>query len=182
MIKGNASSGAIFNDSEDRRFLLWRSREKGHGIVTFILLNPSTADENKNDPTVLRCWTRAQALGFKTMLLTNLFSFRSTNPKGIQIDRDGDLLENTVTIRRCAVRSNLVICAWGNHGKLERRGHQILGGLRGSGIDVHVFGISKQGEPIHPLYLPYGLETKRLDWDSIRIDGGSIVFENKEAE
>jgi hypothetical protein len=177
-----AESGAVFNDKRDRRFLLWRSREDGAGIISFTLLNPSTADEIKNDPTVLRCWIRSQEMGFKTMLLTNIFSYRSTDPKGIVIEEAAELLENIVTIRRSAIRADLVVCAWGIHGQLDRRGHQILGMMRQDRIPVHVFGMTKSGEPRHPLYLPYNLKPTPLDWDSLRIDGGFVQYKNKEEE
>lgn len=169
-------NGAIFNEDRTKRFLLWRSRPEGDGVITFIMLNPSTADEVKNDPSVLRCWTRAQKMGFRVMFVCNLFSIRSTDPKGIVPDEGDDYHENFSTIIRAVRRSNMIVCAWGNHGDINTLGHQILGNLRRLEYPVFVFGITKANQPKHPLYIGYDVEPKPIDWKSLKLRTGGIIF------
>ena len=56
-------SWAIYSDCERYRYTLRREWGGGSGGVTFVMLNPSTATEVQNDPTVERCERRARAMG-----------------------------------------------------------------------------------------------------------------------
>ena len=61
--KGDAVSEAVYSDCERYRYLLTRVWGPGPKAL-FVMLNPSTATEVQNDPTVERCERRARALGY----------------------------------------------------------------------------------------------------------------------
>src|SRR5579864_646380 len=77
---GGHRGGAWFDRGRRYRYLLWRAWGGGGRFVLFILLNPSTADQDRNDPTVERCERRARTSGFDGLLVANLFALRSTDP------------------------------------------------------------------------------------------------------
>jgi len=157
--------GALFSDCERYRYLLWR--RWGADSLTakwcnFIMLNPSTADEMRNDPTVARCEKRARDWGFDGLYVTNIFAWRSTNPYDLRRVDDPIGPENNTCIIETAALSKLVVCAWGNHGKLGNRSDAIR--LLLAAIPTHALKMSENtGEPYHPLYLSYSLKPISMD-------------------
>ena len=149
---------AHFSDCKNYRYNLIRTFANGEGIINFIMLNPSTANEEFNDPTVARCEQRALDYGFKQMIVTNIFAFRATDPKEMQQADDPLGMLNDFTIIQEAKKSHKVICAWGEIGKFMHRSDRIRQLLRMNHIDVHALKINKSGEPAHPLYLSFKLE------------------------
>lgn len=159
--------GARFSDCRRYRYELWREAQgqlfTGRGTLNFIMLNPSTADEKVNDPTVERCERRCRRWGYDRLVVTNLFAWRATDPSEIRkcdADPIGD--DNDRTLQNVAKRANLVICAWGNDGGYRGRAKEVLQMLRDSGVQPHMLRVSKEGQPEHPLYLPYELEPQQL--------------------
>ena len=128
--------------------------------LVFIGLNPSTADESKNDPTVTRCINFAKRLGFSGVHMLNLFGWRSTDPKGC---RDEGLnaigAENDANIVKvCQARTTgVVVAAWGAFPWAQERGEEVTTMLTRSGIVVNAMGLTRDGFPRHPLYLPKDL-------------------------
>lgn len=122
------------------------------GIVTFILLNPSTADEEHDDPTIRRCIRYATDWGFTRLIVVNLFAFRATNPKAMRTARDPYGPENAVEITRAAQVADLVVAGWGAHGAYQNAGTNTIARLRHHGVDVYALALTKGGEPVHPLY------------------------------
>jgi hypothetical protein len=123
-------------------------------FALFIMLNPSTADLEKNDPTVAKCIRLARRWGFGGVEIRNIFAIRGTDPKVIrQVENPvGD--GNTAAIES-AVRSRktgLIVAAWGNHGKFAGRSADVRAILTEIGRPVYCFALSKSGEPVHPLY------------------------------
>lgn len=131
-------------------------------MINFCMLNPSTADEVQNDPTVERCERRAQALDFGGYVVTNIFALRSTDPRALYVDADPIGSGNDDAIIAAARASALVVCAWGAHGELKQRGTAVLSLLLDAGIHPHVLSLTKDGHPAHPLYLPYTLQPRPL--------------------
>ena len=147
------SSGAEFSSDRRYRYTLWRAWGLGQRAC-FILLNPSTADESTNDPTIERCERRARMWGYAGLEVLNVFAFRSTDPAGLLRVDDPVGPDNDSAIGRVAGSSAVVICGWGGHGTLLGRGRAVLNLL--SGTPLYALRINAAtGEPGHPLYLPY---------------------------
>lgn len=133
---------------------------KPHQFVQFIGLNPSTADETKNDPTVRRCVNFAKAWGFGAMCMTNIFAWRSTDPAALYRQHDPIGPENDRWLKDVAAEATLVVCCWSNHGSLGGRSAQVKRLLES--IDLHCFKMSQQGQPWHPLYLPGNIQPMKM--------------------
>lgn len=153
---------AWFSPCRKYRYSLSREWDQWKPWVNFIMLNPSTADESKNDPTVERCQRRAVEMGFGHMEVTNIFALRSTDPAGLLKVDDPVGPKNDLWIRLIAKASDLVICAWGTDGKLYERGAHVLQLLRNLDIEPHCLKLSKDGHPCHPLYQPYSLQPQPM--------------------
>ena len=119
------------------------------------MLNPSTADEAVDDPTIARCLRRAGKLGFSRLIVTNLFAFRSTNPANLFQAEDPVGPDNDRWLMEVAKGSDMVICGWGNHGTYMKRSESVASRLRRAGVKLHALKITAVGEPTHPLYVPY---------------------------
>jgi len=161
--KGDARSTAIYSDCERYRYLLTRVWNPDGRKALFIMLNPSTATEIQNDPTVERCERRARTLGFGAFRVTNIFAWRDTDPKAMRAAADPVGPENDAAILQSCPWADRIICAWGTHGAHLDRGSQVEALLRATDLPLYHLGLSKAGHPKHPLYIAYA-ETPRL-WD-----------------
>lgn len=118
-----------------------------------IMLNPSTADEERNDPTVERCERRARANGFGGLLVANIFALRSTDPKALYVHPAPVGSRNDLAILSMAREAGQVVCAWGVHGALSDRGLRVATRLTREGLRFGVLGLTREGHPRHPLYM-----------------------------
>ena len=150
------STGATFSPCRRYRYTLNREWREGEGTCTFVMLNPSTATEQILDPTVRRCVGYAQDWGYKRLQVLNIFAFRATDPKELYLVADPVGPENDDAIVIGAGGSDLVVCAWGNHGKLNGRGREVLG-LLSEYAEPMVLAMTKANHPNHPLYLKASL-------------------------
>jgi hypothetical protein len=142
-------SGAQFSDCRKWRYLLWRRWDRRRPVANFLMLNPSTADEVKLDPTCARARAYAEAWGYGALIVTNVFGWRSTDPQALKRVKDPVGNGNDAAILRAARESDLVVCAWGNHGvDRSRQVRELL-----AGIPLHVLKLTGAGQPGHPLYL-----------------------------
>lgn len=148
-------SGAKFSPCMRYRYRLWRNWEPEKGYVTFLMLNPSTANEIENDPTVERCQTRALDMGFGGLQVVNIFAYRSTDPRVLYGLDDPVGPENDAAILEATREAKLVVCAWGKHGNLNNRGVEVTGMLRAAGVQLNCLGTNQDGTPKHPLYVGY---------------------------
>ena len=153
--KGDAPSIAIFSDCERYRYALTRVWLPKGLKVNFVMLNPSTATEVQNDPTVERCERRARTLGFGGFRVTNIFAWRDTDPKKMRAARDPIGPENDTAISDACNWADQIIAAWGTHGAYLDRGVQVAEIIRRSRKPVFHLGLSKEGHPKHPLYIAY---------------------------
>ena len=153
-IKGDAVSEAVYSDCGRYRYLLTRVWGPGPKAL-FVMLNPSTATEVQNDPTVERCERRARALGCGAFRVTNIFAFRATDPKVMRAEADPVGPGNDAAIGESAVWADRIICAWGNHGVHLDRGATATALLRATGRELWHLGLTGQREPRHPLYVGY---------------------------
>jgi len=143
------SRRADFSPCRLFRYTLWRTWDKQKPYVMFIGLNPSTADESKDDPTIRRCMGFAKAWGFGGLCMTNLFAYRATDPNKMKAWPDPIGLHNDAWLIRVATDAGLVVAAWGNHGNHLSRAADVRRLIDG----MCCLGTTKQGEPKHPLYL-----------------------------
>ena len=147
-------SGASFSACRRWRTLLWRRWDEAKPAANFLMLNPSTADETVLDPTCARARDYAERWGYGTLLVTNVFAWRATNPHEMKAARDPVGKGNDAAILRAARKSAIVVCAWGNHGAHFERSRTVLRLLRSAGVSLHMLRLNANGEPAHPLYLP----------------------------
>ncbi len=151
-------SGALFAPCRTWRYLLWRSLGGSGGTYLFLLLNPSTADERVNDPTVARCCTRAFRWGASRLIVANIFAFRATDPRVMKAAPDPIGPDNDQHILAAAAQASRIICGWGEHGAHMGRGRAVMTMLQDAGHDLYCLRKNlKSQQPCHPLYLPYGL-------------------------
>ena len=153
--KGDAPSTAVYSDCERYRYSLTRVWDPAGGKVLFVMLNPSTATEVQNDPTVERCERRARALGFGAFQVTNIFAWRDTDPRKMRAAAEPVGPENDATILAGVDWADQVVAAWGTHGEHLGRGPAVETLLRASESPVYHLGLSKAGHPKHPLYISY---------------------------
>ena len=149
--------------SRDRVYRYWLEADvnpSGTGSCMFLMLNPSTADEEFSDPTVTRCKTYAASWGFSTLVVCNLFALRSTDPTGLKEVDDPIGPENDQAILDAGRDAVLIVCAWGVHGAYMNRGNCVLKTLENAvlGGKIGYLKLTKDGHPSHPLYLPSGLK------------------------
>jgi hypothetical protein len=147
--------GATFSDCGRYRYSLWRIWDSAKQPAMFLMLNPSTADEVENDPTVERCQRRAMEMGYGGLRVGNIFAFRSTDPNVLYTVEDPIGPDNDAAIIESARESGIVVCGWGQHGNHLKRGEQVLAMLRDAGIRPHALKINQDGTPRHPLYVGY---------------------------
>ena len=153
-LKGDAASTALYSPCARFRYALTRVWAPGPRTV-FIMLNPSTATELQNDPTVERCERRARALGCGSFAVANIFAFRATDPKVMRAEADPVGPDNDETLLALARASDQIICAWGSHGSHLNRGAQVHALLRATGRPLYQLGLTQAGQPKHPLYIGY---------------------------
>jgi hypothetical protein len=145
---------AVYSEDEAYRFALTRRWGAGQGLL-FIMLNPSTATELANDPTVERCEQRARAWGYPGFSVANIFAFRATRPADLKRSAEPVGAGNDAVLADLARRAGQVICAWGLHGAHQGRGAAVEERLRDEGVALWHLGLTKGGHPRHPLYLGY---------------------------
>ena len=151
------SGGATFSPCGTWRYALRRRLEQGDArVLNVIGLNPSTADASRDDPTIRRCLSFARRLGFGSLVVTNAFALRSTDPAALRHAADPVGPGNDAWILRAALAADLVVAAWGGHGVLFDRGDRVAGLLGAAGVSLSCWGRVVSGEPRHPLYLPAG--------------------------
>jgi hypothetical protein len=143
-----------FSPCRQYRYSLWREwgglTPTCKGYAMFVGLNPSTADETQDDPTIRRCLAYAKAWGYDGLCMTNLFAYRATQPHDMLAQADPVGPENDAHLLELAASAGVVVAAWGNHGAHMGRDAIVKGVLP----NLHLLKITQEGQPGHPLYLP----------------------------
>lgn len=130
--------------------------------VLWVMLNPSTADEERNDPTVTRCVLFSQRWGFDGLVVVNLFALRATDPRDLYRAHPDEVVgeENDQHIVSQRLRCHRVVAAWGAHGALQGRASEVLHLLAPD--PVLCLGRTTLGYPRHPLYMRGDVEPEVL--------------------
>jgi hypothetical protein len=160
--------GAII--TEDYRYLLWREWNSNSKTISFIMLNPSRADAQINDPTITRCINFAKSWGYGRLEVVNLFAYRTSKPLLLKqavepigkdnAPRSGSLRDRYIV--ESVAKSDRVILAWGNHGTWKKQDLYTLELLKNC-INLYSLGITKKGCPRHPLYLRSTIKPQIFD-------------------
>src|ERR1044072_1939098 len=146
----NTWYSAKFSACGRYRYNLRREWDESLPTVLFVMLNPSTADEAKDDPTIRRCMTFARDWGYGRIIVANLFAFRATDPAQLKQVDDPVGPDNFLWLKKATIESHLTIAAWGVHGAFRNRNKDVLP----MPDNPHHLGLTKDGHPKHPLYLP----------------------------
>lgn len=161
--KGDAESAALYSPCGRYRYALTRIWAPSRPRLLYVMLNPSTATEEQNDPTIERCERRARTLGYGGFRACNIFAWRETSPallkraaEPVGPDNDAALAEAAIWIGE----TGLILCGWGAHGTYLGRGAEVEQILRATGRPLAHLGLTKHGAPRHPLYIAYATEPR----------------------
>ena len=155
-----------FDSTRTYRWFLEAKLSTQEGACLFIMLNPSTADEQQSDPTVTRCKDWTKKWGYGTLWVCNIFGFRSTDPGQLKLVDDPIGRLNDHYILKYAKQADRIICAWGTHGELLDRGPRVLHMLEEEswlGKTYHLGELTKDGHPGHPLYKKGDVELMQFE-------------------
>lgn len=155
---------AVYSLCEKYRFFLERVWDANTPPLVMLMLNPSTATELQNDPTVERCERRARQNGYGGLQVLNIFSLRSTDPKNLYQTIDPVGKYNDFFIRlilKQNAKNDNIVCGWGTHGRLNNREQKIFSFFEKENILPMAFKWTKTGHPQHPLYISYDEQPKQ---------------------
>ena len=162
---GTPHCGAIMSDDKLYRYALWRMWDASLPVANFVLLNPSTADDEIDDPTIVRLCRRAKQAKYGAVSVTNAYAYRATKPDVLKrFARDGGNPMGPLNDRAIiafASTSRAVVLGWGRHidEVVPDRQATIYALLRAAGVTWHTLGLNSDGTPKHPLYVPYSIVT-----------------------
>jgi hypothetical protein len=147
------------------RFTLSRVWDKTRGQLCWVMLNPSTADATKDDPTITRCINFAVSWGFGAITVVNLFALRATDPRQLSVVEDAIGPANESYVLGAMHQSLMTVAAWG--ASIPRRHAEHVARMRAALLAyeqsaVHVLGLTKHGQPRHPLFVP--AMTRSVPW------------------
>lgn len=143
---------AFFDEDRSHRYALWRTWGQGPECV-FIGLNPSLANEEKDDPTIRRCINFAKEWGYGGLIMLNIFAAVTPYPSLLQamVNPIGEL--NTRVIVRHCKKADIVVACWGGIAYGRDQADHILAMVLKERGEIHCLGVNKDGTPKHPLYL-----------------------------
>lgn len=141
-------SDAKFNLDKTQRYSLTRIWGDRNNCVLFIGLNPSTADETNDDPTIRRVIRFAKDWGFGGVIMCNLFTQVTADPKELVIDTPFEITQRAIANH--FYQAKMYVAAWGNFKQAEQRGKEVKKWLS----QMYALKINKNGSPRHPLYVP----------------------------
>lgn len=153
--------GAVISPCGLYRSMLWRVWDKRMARLVMIMLNPSTADGTCDDPTVVRCISRARMLGCGQLWIVNLFDFRATEPAAmLAADKPSSGAPNDAAIQLAIGRHNgMVIAGWGEHGGHRGRDAEVIEMVtQDLRRPLYALRLTKGGHPGHPLYVGYDVQ------------------------
>lgn len=145
---------AQFSPCRNYRYILTREWNPNLPPFMVIGLNPSTADENRDDPTIRRCIGFAFRERCGSLIMTNLFGWRDKSPAAMK--KQPNPLEhekgaNFRAISEQAAKAKIVVAAWGIHGNHKGQDVKLMLEYKGP---IQCFGFTDDGHPYHPLFLP----------------------------
>ncbi len=128
--------------------------------MLFIMLNPSTADAELDDPTIRKCRGFCERAYHGGFTVVNLFAYRATDPAELKKASDPIGPENMRHIMKAASEADTIICAWGTKGSFGRQNEKVINALKEN--DLFALELTKDGHPKHPLYISYDKQPIRM--------------------
>jgi hypothetical protein len=160
-------STAIFSKDRMYRYVLsWKTGIPGTKKIVWIMLNPSTANAFKLDPTLTRCLYRSRHHKANEMIILNLFAMRSPYPKDLYKVDDPIGPSNDAFIKRItSLNDVLIVCAWGSHVLAKERSLDVLRGIESmSTRAMYCVGLTKDNQPKHPLHVSYSEDLRPFEF------------------
>lgn len=151
---GTSWSWAEFSPCRRYRYALGRRWLSGKRMLVWVLLNPSTADESVNDPTVRRCLDYSKRWNFDALVILNLFAFREKNRAAMKTETDPVGPSNRLAFRKYIAPNQQVLCAWGTDGMHRRQDAQAKKWIEEEGGQLFILRLNQNGTPAHPGRLP----------------------------
>lgn len=182
MKKSPYDGGADIDPTGRYRYRLWRDLGGGGPTTTFIMLNPSTADGDTDDPTIRRCIGFAKALDSSLLMVVNLYAYRATSPRELLAERmrGGDIVgpDNDGFLRGELPAGSAVIAAWGAGQRwMTPRIYEVCSLARTCNAQLKALATTKAGHPRHPLYLRAACSL--VDWNMPPLPYGLVELGNK---
>ena len=144
---------AAISDCGNYRFELTRSFDSGRGICVWIMLNPSTADAEIDDPTIRRCMRFTQDFGYRRMVVINLYAYRSKDPCDLKRVRNPVGKGNDRYLEQWIATADRVVVAWGGSVRCDDRADAVRQIAYENHTKLWCLGKTKNGAPRHPLYV-----------------------------
>lgn len=148
--------GAKFSDDRKYRYVLYRIWDKSKPFVMFIGLNPSTANETSDDPTIRRVKRFAKDWGFGGVYMMNLFAYVTAYPEELKKCSD-PIGDNDLWLAIIAGKCSEVVFAWGDFKEAHERSKQAVEMFP----NAKALQINKNGTPKHPLYVSAAIKPHR---------------------
>lgn len=148
---------AVLSDCGVYRYRLERPLDPaGRGPIVFVMLNPSTADAELDDPTIRRCRGFANREAATRLVVVNLFAYRATKPADLELAADpvGPLNDAHLLAALDETRAGgRVVAAWGAQPRARAHGLAFRAMAADLGVELYALGLTADGSPRHPLYV-----------------------------
>lgn len=147
--------GAALSPCGRWRYSLTRVWDEKKPTLCVVGLNPSTADELVDDPTLRRCVGFASTWGYGSLVLVNVYAYRATEPSVLRmLDRATRIGPDNAEHIRKAILGRTVLAAWGGWGGMLDADwlDQVRGMLKWS-KQLLALGLTANRQPRHPLYV-----------------------------
>ena len=173
---------AKFSEDRKYRYVLDRRVGESDKLVTFIMLNPSTADEVENDPTIRKCISFAREWGYGRLSVVNLFAYKSPKPRDLATIKGKDLdggSRNDKAISEAVEMTDKLVCAWGSGSSLpaafkrevlKPRVQKVLAIIKNQRKKPYTISekLTEENQPQHPRSLHFPEDTRPKLWDESR--------------
>ena len=158
-------TGATLSDCNTYRYQLWRVWDESRPLLAFIMLNPSTASHNNDDPTIRRCMRFAATSGYGGIQVMNLFAYRATDPAELPSDERAIGPDNDSYLQALRATNRDVVLAWGTKGAHLKRNEQVAAMFP----NAYCLDRTKDGHPKHPLYIRADAKLIRFQSDELAL-------------
>jgi hypothetical protein len=158
---------AVISACGNYRYRLDRVVSNSGPTYAFVGVNPSTADASNDDATVRKWRGFVSRWGGKHFIVGNVFAYRATNVAELARAADPIGPENFAHLLKIGFEADIIVPCWGSRGKIPKQMRSkfdwAMDVIEGFGKPVRILGLSKSGDPLHPLMLGY--DTPLIEWD-----------------